>query len=68
MKTVTIYPVIGIDVHVPDDYEGVLENDIDLMADFTPTKFHKKGCELGVVWFCCWSDGDYVDSVINNSI
>ena len=43
---------------VPDDYDGVIENDINLRADFNETTFDAKGCKLGDVNLCGWNDAD----------
>lgn len=43
-KIVSIYPVIRLDVVVPDDYEGRVEDEIEINADFSNTKFDSEGC------------------------
>lgn len=58
MKIITVYPVIAINVMVPDDYDGVIENDINLRADFNETTFDVNGCKLGDVNLCGWNDAD----------
>lgn len=56
MKTITIYPIIRMEIEVPDDYEGTIENDIRLAADFGETEFDIEGCKMGEVELCGWND------------
>lgn len=58
MKTITIYPIISIEVEVPNNYDGVMENDISLCADFSESTFDANGCRLGAVHLCGWNDAD----------
>ncbi len=58
MKSITIYPIIQIEVLVPDDYEGVIEEEINLSADFNSTTFSIDGCKLGDCELCGYNDAD----------
>ena len=58
MKTISIYPVIRVDIEVPDDYDGILENDINLVADFNETTFDNEDMKLGECYLCGWQDED----------
>jgi len=57
-KTITIYPIISIEVEVPDNYDGTIENDINLCADFNETTFGVNGCKIGEVNMCGWNSAD----------
>lgn len=61
MKIITIYPIISIDVLVPDDYDGTLENDINLSADFNATTFDVEGCKMDECRLCGWNDADTIN-------
>ena len=56
MKTISIYPIIRIDIEVPDDYEGTIEEDTILCADFTETTFRIDGCRIDECHLCGFSD------------
>lgn len=58
MKTITIYPIIRMEIEVPDNYEGTIENEMDLCADFNATTFGIKGCKLGECELQGWADAD----------
>ena len=58
MKTISIYPVIRLDIEVPDDFDDVLENVTNLKADFNETTFDIEGCKIGECELCGWKDED----------
>ena len=58
MKTITIYPTIRMEIEVPDDYDGILENDMNLVADFSETTFDVEGIQLGECYLDGWQDED----------
>lgn len=60
MKTISVYPIIRIDIEVPNNYNGVIENDIDLVADFNATSLPSKRWKLGDVYLAGYSDPDTI--------
>ena len=58
MKTVRIYPIIQIEVEVPDNYDGTIENDMTLRADFNASTFDIEGAKIGDCELCGWNDAD----------
>ena len=56
MKTITIYPIIRMNIEVPDDYDGTIENEMNLRADFNSTTFDVDGCKLGECELCGFND------------
>lgn len=56
MKTIAVYPIIRMEIEVPDDFDGTIENEMTLSADFNETTFDIEGCKIGECSLCGWQD------------